>query len=90
MVGASALEFLHWAWVARQYHVFAQALEVLVPNLDSLDKFSQQHPSYYYQAAAKFAQDRKDSALRLCQVFLFLHFSKFTHLVLVDQRLSGS
>lgn len=68
MVGASALEFQHWAWVSRQHQVFAQLLEFCIPSLDSLEKFSNQHPAFYYQAAAKYAMDRKDAALRLCPV----------------------
>jgi preprotein translocase subunit SecA len=62
------LEFEHWGWIARQYQVFAQLIEVLLASsVPTFNKYSSQHPSYYYQATVKYLVERKAYAKKLCE-----------------------
>eukprot|EP01102_Stenamoeba_stenopodia_P018996 TRINITY_DN7057_c0_g1_i1.p1 TRINITY_DN7057_c0_g1~~TRINITY_DN7057_c0_g1_i1.p1 ORF type:complete len:1102 (-),score=294.74 TRINITY_DN7057_c0_g1_i1:121-3426(-) len=57
-------EYEHWAWVARQYQVFGELLDMYAPNL-ALMSTGLLHPGYYYHAAASYATERKKHAKRL-------------------------
>lgn len=82
IVGLTELEFQHVAWISRQYvpfvkaHklrnlVFGQIVEVLgAQQLANVNKYSNSHPAFYYQAAAKFSIDRKKLAAKLCEVII--------------------
>eukprot|EP00002_Diphylleia_rotans_P033550 TRINITY_DN7143_c0_g1_i1.p1 TRINITY_DN7143_c0_g1~~TRINITY_DN7143_c0_g1_i1.p1 ORF type:complete len:1081 (+),score=168.97 TRINITY_DN7143_c0_g1_i1:3703-6945(+) len=55
--GPVSIEFLHWAWMARQFCVFAELLEKI--NVESNFYDFYQHPGYYFHDAAINMRKRK-------------------------------
>ncbi|ELR24645.1 uncharacterized protein ACA1_172710, partial [Acanthamoeba castellanii str. Neff] len=65
VLGMAEKEFEHWAWLSRQYEVFAQLLEQHPQTIDAENKKC--FPGYYYHVAAIYANKRKAIAKRLCE-----------------------
>ncbi|KAJ8917803.1 hypothetical protein NQ315_010709 [Exocentrus adspersus] len=63
-MGFQELSFEHYAWLSKQYSVFADVFDEAVKQ--GLPAVQTQHPGIYYQQAAQFAIMRKKSCLELC------------------------
>ncbi|XP_078438655.1 trafficking protein particle complex subunit-like protein [Wolffia australiana] len=70
LVGPPNVDFLHWEWLSRQFLVFAELLETSsVPAASSspastLTEWDFQ-PAYYYQTAAHYLRNKRDSLDRI-------------------------
>jgi hypothetical protein len=63
-------EYLHYAWVSRQYRVFGELLDLFYQYQQQPRQRGMTHPGFYYQAAANSTLERKKAALLLCEVLL--------------------
>jgi len=71
LIGPHKAAFLHWEWVSRQYIVFVQLLQASSLGTSILQPTSgmsgppvielEQQPGYYYQLAAHYMRERRNS-----------------------------
>ncbi|XP_066143332.1 trafficking protein particle complex subunit 11 [Euwallacea fornicatus] len=63
-IGFQELVFEHYAWLSKQYEIFAEIFDEAVKS--GLPAVQTQHPGIYYQPAAQFSIDRKQSCQKIC------------------------
>lgn len=63
--GHKDLVFEHYGWLAKQYWVFGDLFDEAIKQ--GVQAVQTQHPGFYYQQAAQFAIQRKQSCEQLCQ-----------------------
>lgn len=63
--GHRDLTFEHYGWLAKQYWVFGDLFDEAIKQ--GVQAVQTQHPGFYYQQAAQFAIQRKQSCEQLCQ-----------------------
>lgn len=64
--GHALLLFQHYAWLAKQFSMFAELLEEIAHQ--GFPSVQTQHPGFYYKSAAKYSEQRKRIAAQLCKV----------------------
>nr|CAD7408851.1 unnamed protein product [Timema cristinae] len=64
-VGPRELAFQHSAWISKQFSVFGNIFDEAIRQ--GLPALQTQHPGFYYQQAAQYAVERKQTCLDLCQ-----------------------
>ena len=62
--GPQQLIFEHYAWLSKQFSIFAELFEEAV-NI-GLSAIQLQHPGFYYQQAAYLTMQRRESATMVC------------------------
>ncbi|XP_066936238.1 trafficking protein particle complex subunit 11-like [Clytia hemisphaerica] len=63
--GPSELLFEHFAWVAKQFHLFGELFQEAIKN--GLQAIQTQHPGFYYQSAANATMTRREYCKKICQ-----------------------
>ncbi|KAF6197969.1 hypothetical protein GE061_007714 [Apolygus lucorum] len=63
--GHNLLLFQHYAWLSKQFSMFAELLEEMAHQ--GFPSVQTQHPGFYYKSAAKYSEQRKIIANQLCK-----------------------
>ncbi|RXG54551.1 Trafficking protein particle complex subunit 11 [Armadillidium vulgare] len=63
--GPKEVIFEHYAWLAKQYSLFAEVFEEAVR--EGLPAVQTQHPGFYFQQAAQYAVLRRNTAFQVCK-----------------------
>ncbi|KAG7269692.1 hypothetical protein CRUP_009754 [Coryphaenoides rupestris] len=64
-IGSAELAFEHTAWMSKQFQSFGELFDEAIKL--GLTAIQTQNPGFYYQQAACYSQDRKQTAQQLCQ-----------------------
>ena len=77
--GPQKLIFEHYAWLSKQFSIFAELFEEAVEI--GLSAVQIQHPGFYYQQAAYLTMQRRESANIVCVDVPVLNQSEVTALL---------